>query len=380
MIFYSDKNVYEAAKERIGFLFDEFYPERKIAVGFSGGKDSTAVLNLTHEVMVEKGIKDKLPVMFLDQELEIPMVIEHVREVMHYDWVEPYWIQSYFREWNSSKGDWFHVWGKGERWVREKEDIAMKDIDFEVKENFGKVMECVNHTLFGDGYIKLAGLRIEESPTRRMALTNGDVYKGISWGCKEKKGLTFYPIWDWKTNDVWYYIFSKRLPYCKLYNYYFTKHPLAKCRVSSFIHENSIQNIKDVKEIAPEFYERAMQRIENINTTVQSYENLKKYAKNLPYMFETWEEYVYYLTEHLINLPEKRKVLIKKYNMIMKYWNRMFGKWEQGMNEAKEKVGRLTVHSIIAEDYDLSKVRNVYIELIKLYKENERAIKNANRE
>ena len=56
MIFYSDKNVYEAALERFRYIFREFYGKRKIVVTMSGGKDSTVVLNLAHEVMKEMGI------------------------------------------------------------------------------------------------------------------------------------------------------------------------------------------------------------------------------------------------------------------------------------------------------------------------------------
>lgn len=41
MIFYSDKNVYEAALERFRYIFREFYGKRKIVVTMSGGKDST---------------------------------------------------------------------------------------------------------------------------------------------------------------------------------------------------------------------------------------------------------------------------------------------------------------------------------------------------
>ncbi len=57
MIFYSDKNVYEAALERFRYIFREFYGKRKIVVTMSGGKDSTVVLNLAHEVMKEMGIE-----------------------------------------------------------------------------------------------------------------------------------------------------------------------------------------------------------------------------------------------------------------------------------------------------------------------------------
>ena len=55
----------------------------------SGGKDSTVVLNLAHEVMKEMGI-EKIPVLFLDQEAETPMTIEYIRYIMHLPWVEPY--------------------------------------------------------------------------------------------------------------------------------------------------------------------------------------------------------------------------------------------------------------------------------------------------
>lgn len=125
MIFYSDKNVYEAALERFRYIFREFYGKRKIVVTMSGGKDSTVVLNLAHEVMKEMGI-EKIPVLFLDQEAETPMTIEYIRYIMHLPWVEPYWIQSYFQEWNASKGEWFNVWGPGENgFVRRSQTLTV---------------------------------------------------------------------------------------------------------------------------------------------------------------------------------------------------------------------------------------------------------------
>ena len=42
-----DQNVYDAALDRINYLYDRF---DNIIVSFSGGKDSTALLNITLEV------------------------------------------------------------------------------------------------------------------------------------------------------------------------------------------------------------------------------------------------------------------------------------------------------------------------------------------
>lgn len=71
---YRDQNVYEAALDRMRWLFDEF---EDVVVTISGGKDSTVIFNLALMVAREK---NRLPlrVFFLDQEAEWNVVIEHV--------------------------------------------------------------------------------------------------------------------------------------------------------------------------------------------------------------------------------------------------------------------------------------------------------------
>lgn len=379
MIFYSDKNVYEAAKDRIRWIFDEF-PDRKIVVGFSGGKDSTTVLHLVKEIMDERGIK-KIPVMFLDQELEAPQTIEYVREVMHRDWVEPYWIQSYFQEWNSSKGDWFNVWGPGEKWAREKEpDNPYINEDYKVKCHFKKVLDCVFSHHFGDNYICLGGVRIEESPNRRAGLTKVAFYKDITWGKGNGKGgYVFYPIWDWSVNDVWYYIISNNFPYCKIYNYYFTKKPLIQCRVSSFIHENAIQSLKEIKEIAPQFYQACLRRVENVNTTVQTLSMFNQYITELPQYFSCWDEYVYYLADHLIEKKENAESMKRSYDRSVKRWKKKFGNYQAGQELLYKVIGPGAAACIVAEDTEMSKLSNEEYKLAVYFNKNYAEIKKANR-
>lgn len=311
MLFYRDINVYEATLERLRFIFQEFYGNRPIVVTMSGGKDSTVVLYLVKEIMDEMGI-EKIPVLFLDQEAEAPMTVEYVRYIMHLPWVEPYWIQTFFQEWNASKGDWFNVWGPGERWCREKEpNNPYTELNLKNHQYFKKTLDCVQTTLFGKSYVTLGGVRIDESPARLSGLTNGDVYKGITWGkgggyYKDgtPRSMVLYPIWDWKVNDVWYYIFSKKIPYNKLYNYQFTQRPLRACRVSSLIHENAIQKLHFIKEVDPKFYNKLQRRVLNVASTVQVYNKLFHWCANLPPYFKDWDEYVNYLAE---NLSEKKE-------------------------------------------------------------------------
>lgn len=380
MIFYSEKNVYEAAKDRIRWIFDEF-KGRRIVISFSGGKDSTTVLHLAKEIMDEKGIA-KIPVFFCDQEVEAPQTIEYVREVMGYEWVEPYWIQSYFQEWNSSAGKWFNVWGPGENWVREKEPgNPYTDIKYDKERHFKDVLDSMMRYHFGTDYVGLGGVRIQESNTRRLGLTRSKCYKDITWG-KNPSGnaLVLYPIWDWGVNDVWYYIFSNRFSYCKLYNYYITKKPLYKCRVSSFIHENAIQCLSEIKEIAPGFYAKALNRVQNINTTVQTYSDMSRYVGQLPPYFESWDEYVVYLADHLIDDPDNASKMKKNYFSTVSRWERKIGKWEEGLQHIREVIGLYACQSIVAEDFEMSKLANRGLDLQIYINEHRNEIERANQE
>ena len=380
MIFYSDKNVYEAAKDRIRWIFDEF-KNRRIVVSFSGGKDSTTVLHLVKEVMDEKGIKS-IPVFFCDQEVEAPQTIEYVSEVMGYDWVEPFWIQSYFQEWNSSAGKWFNVWGPGENWCREKEPgNPYTDIKYDKTRHFKDVLHSMMRYHFGDDYVGMGGVRIQESNTRRLGLTTSKCYKDVTWGKNPSgKALVFYPIWDWGLNDVWYYIFSNRFSYCKLYNYYFTKKPLYKCRVSSFIHENAIQCLAEIKEISPGFYAKALNRVQNINTTVHTYSDMSRYVRELPPYFSSWDEYVVYLADHIIDDPSNSERVKKTYFSTLRRWERKVGKWKDGMDHIREIIGLYACQSIVAEDFEMSKLANRGLDLQIYLNEHRNEIERANSE
>jgi predicted phosphoadenosine phosphosulfate sulfurtransferase len=73
---YTDINVYEAAKQRLNLIFDEF---DKVIVSFSGGKDSGVVLNMAIDIARQR--KRKLGVMFLDLEAFYQKTIDYVEKM-----------------------------------------------------------------------------------------------------------------------------------------------------------------------------------------------------------------------------------------------------------------------------------------------------------
>ena len=67
---YNDKNVFDAAMERIEFAFDKF---DNLCVSYSGGKDSTAML--LHMIELQEQIDE---VMFCDTFKEFPAMYKHI--------------------------------------------------------------------------------------------------------------------------------------------------------------------------------------------------------------------------------------------------------------------------------------------------------------
>jgi len=68
-------NVYEAAKERIKYTFDNF---EKISVSFSAGKDSTVMLHMVMDEAIERN--QKVGVLLIDLEGQYKLTIDHAKE------------------------------------------------------------------------------------------------------------------------------------------------------------------------------------------------------------------------------------------------------------------------------------------------------------
>jgi predicted phosphoadenosine phosphosulfate sulfurtransferase len=122
---YKNKDVYSEALDRIRLIYDEF---PNVVVSFSGGKDSTVVLELTKIVARERG-KLPVPVMWLDQECEFEATAEYVKRVMYDPEIDPMWMQIPFKLQNATSNteSWLNVWGEGEQWVREQDPISIKE-------------------------------------------------------------------------------------------------------------------------------------------------------------------------------------------------------------------------------------------------------------
>lgn len=349
MKLYLNQNVLDAALDRIRWLYDEF---EIVVCNISGGKDSTICLNLTLQVAEERN-RLPLKVMFIDQEAEWNSVIEHLRDIFADPRIEPYWLQVPIKIFNATShlDQWLNCWeiGKEDQWMREKEDIAIKENIYGT-DRFGVMFEKFFQVQFpNQKACYIAGMRAQESPTRYYALTGGHTYKGVTWGRVETAKMeqyAFYPIYDWETNDVWKTIHNKKWDYCKLYDVYYQYGvPIKNMRVSNVHHETAIASMLWLQEIEGDTWEKLTQRISGINTAGQMAKNFYCPSK-VPFMFKDWREYRDYLLEHLIVDKENAEKFRKS-----------FARQEESMIPAiHEDLIKSQTSSLITNDYHGTKM------------------------
>ncbi len=351
MKIYLDENVFDAALQRVRWLYSEF---EHVIVDFSGGKDSTIMLNLALRVAEELG---RLPVdvLFIDQEAEWAAVIDYTRTVMDDPRVRPHWLQVPIKLFNatSTADPWLYCWeaGKEHVWIRQKEPDSIHDNAFGT-DRFKPMFPAYTKALYPrEPSCHISGVRCEESPARRLGLTNYETYKGETWGRvddKKRGHYTLYPIYDWSYTDVWKAIHDHGWAYCRTYDYMYQYGVQPRnMRVSNVHHETAVNNLFFLQEIESDTWERITRRIDGINTVGQLQAQWHA-PKELPPMFRDWWEYRDHLLENLIQNPDTRE-----------HFRKAFLRYERQFKPCVyTKLVRQQIETILTNDYHGTKLQN----------------------
>jgi predicted phosphoadenosine phosphosulfate sulfurtransferase len=224
---YLEQNVLDAARDRIAKVFDDF---SRIYVSFSGGKDSTVMLHLAMDEAIKRG--RRVGVLFIDLEGQYSLTIEHVQRCfdLYRDHVDPYWVclPIHLRNAVSQFETHWVCWDKSREndWIRPLPPMAIADeSEFPF---FHFAMEFEEFVpLFGEWYgggeatACLVGIRTQESLNRWRTLATHQkrTWKDLKWStqCGERL-FNFYPIYDWRTEDIWTYTGRTGRPMNRLYD------------------------------------------------------------------------------------------------------------------------------------------------------------------
>ena len=288
-----ETNVLVEAKKRIRSCFVRF---DKVVVSFSGGKDSTIVLNLALEIAKELK-KLPLEVVYIDEEAITSQTVEYVERVSDNKQLDFYWFCLPVKHRNacSNNEPWWYPWepGKKDIWCRE---LPPKAILTHPQFVPGQTMPefCNNiYQKFNGNVCVLTGIRAQESLRRRSAVLRkrADNYIAHQFGNVHLA----HPIYDWHSNDVWYSISHFNWDYNKYYDAldklpgYHNK--FLKQRVSNAFGEEPLRGIGEYQLIDPDLWEKMQNRVRGARTALR-YANVGLYTgKVLPPAYKSWKSY-----------------------------------------------------------------------------------------
>lgn len=336
-----NKNVYDATQERIKFVFDNF---ERIYVSFSGGKDSGIMLNLFIEYIRKNKLNRKIGVMTLDNEANYTDSYNFMHDIIqsNLDVLDVYWcclpitlpctVSSYAFEWQ--------CWGEKDKdmWIRtmptQNYIINMKNNPFPFfKENMSYQEFWDN---FGEWYSQgkqtacLIGIRATESLNRFRAILNEDkiMLNNQHWTKKNSKNVyNCYPLYDWRTEDIWVANAKFEFKYNKLYDlFYKAGLSIYQMRVASPFMSESKSSLNLYRVLDPSIWAKLCSRVQGANFIATYGKQLGYRSIKLP-KGHTWKSFVKFL---LATLPKETGDNFKKrFKQSFQVW----GKTGRGLPE-----------------------------------------------
>lgn len=328
-------DVYHATQKRIEFLFKEF---PRLYVSFSGGKDSGVMLNMIIDYMRANRITRKVGVMILDNEANYDYSLQFMHRIIrnNLDLLDVFWccmpitlpctVSSYAVEWQ--------CWGEADkkRWIRpmpkDEYIVNIKNHSFDFFREDMTYDEFWDE--FGDWYAQgqrcacLIGIRASESLNRFRAIMNAQkqTHMGRMW-TKQNTAHVFncYPIYDWKTDDIWTANARREWDYNKLYDVFYRANvPIGSMRVASPFMSEAKSSLGMYRVIDPHVWAKLCARVQGANFTATYGKQLNYKSFSLP-PGHTWKSFVKFLLD---TLPDGvAENFRRRFTQSFKVWGRV---------------------------------------------------------
>ncbi|MDD3304457.1 MAG: DUF3440 domain-containing protein [Clostridia bacterium] len=342
---YLEKDVLTAAKERIAMVLKKF---DNVYFSFSGGKDSSVMLQLANKVA--GSIKKKFDVLFIDLEAQYEATIEHVEELKGLNNIRDFYhiaLPLSLRNSVSVLQPKWVCWDEDSKdlWVRElpENSINIRNNpikDFRVGEEFEEfILQFAQWYQKEKGGICACGvaIRANESLNRFRTVANKIskiMYEDIIWTTRMKYKnyldvYNFYPIYDFTAEDIWGTVSKLKLKFNKVYEMLYKDGiSIHQQRLCQPYGDDQRNGLNQFKKLEPQTWEKVLNRVNGVNfgniycrTTALG--NLRTSKPN----FMTWQEYTVFLLESTGLYNEDLMVhYYQKIKKFMLWYNKKEGK------------------------------------------------------
>ncbi len=315
---YLEKNVLEAALERLEIIFNNF---DNIYFSVSGGKDSSVMIQLAN--IVAKKLNKKFDIMFIDLEAQYQCTIDHINELKKLSQLRDFYhicLPIALRNAISVLQPKWICWEEESKdlWVRDlpEDSINMSNCPFNF---FVKGEEFEEFMIqFADWYQKKygqtvacgVGIRTDESLNRFNTVAVQDKkirFNNYHWTTKIKFNdkyidvFNFYPIYDFSADDIWGTVSKLDLMYNEIYELmYKNGMSIYQQRLCQPFGDDQKNGLDQFKALEYETWSKILNRVNGVNfgniycrTTALG--NLRTCKPN----FMSWQEYVVFLLESI---------------------------------------------------------------------------------
>jgi predicted phosphoadenosine phosphosulfate sulfurtransferase len=339
-IFNVDKNVLIAAQERLAFVFDNF---EHVCISLSGGKDSTVLFHLAYEEAQRRGVA--LQVLIIDLEGQYRLTIEHLHELVDRPGLEVHWVclPLNLRNGCSVFDPHWCCWEPGleKYWVRKPPSLPCVVTSqehypfYRYRMEFEEFIEHFPRWLserLGSPIAQLVGIRADESTNRYNAVKvkpnqpKKSAWNGVQWSAvngKDPNIASFFPIYDWRFNDIWAYFGKTNYPHNPLYDrMHLAGVSFKDMRICQPYGDDQKKGLDVWHMMEPETWERIVNRVTGAN-----YGALYASGKMLGYHRglglpdgHTWKSYTFFL---LSTLPDvMREKMLSNYAVFLEWYQR----------------------------------------------------------
>ncbi|AVF28868.1 DUF3440 domain-containing protein [Paenibacillus larvae] len=341
---YKDKNVLQAAFERLEIIFTHF---QHVYFSISGGKDSSVMVQLAAIVARKMGVT--FSVLYIDLEAQYQETEHHILEIKEdyqdvmdqFYWVclplslrnavsiiQPKWIC-----WNEPEKD---------KWVRDMPEECIHLHNYPTEWTwFKEGMEFEDFILyfakwysesFGSAAAGI-GIRTDESFNRFRTIISEkkERFLDYGWTTRVKMGndpldvFNFYPIYDWHVEDIWTAVAKLNLKYNYIYELMYKNGlPIHEQRLCQPYGDDQRNGLDQFRALEPETWEKVLNRVHGVNFgSIYARTSLLGNITSEKPAHMTWEQYAVFLLESLgLYAPEVRDHYYKKIKKFFSWWEK----------------------------------------------------------